>query len=125
LREAARIPVGQTPWNVAFLADGSSAYVTNSGDDTVSVIDTTNRSVSDVIALGTGTLESKNSSGVEVSFSVGNHIPTAVALGPDGNIWVACNVPGTLPVIDPSTNAVIQTIGIGIGDVPTGIAFIS
>ena len=54
---------------------------------------------------------------------VGNHIPTAIALGPDGNIWVTCNVPGTIPVIDPSTNAIVQTVDTALGYEPTGIAF--
>ncbi len=35
---AGQIKVGATPWNVAFTPDSTSAYVTNSGDDTVSVI---------------------------------------------------------------------------------------
>ena len=68
--------------------------------------------------MGGATLSAKNSSGSTVTFPVGNHIPTAITLGPDGNIWVACNVPGTIPIIDPSSNDIVQTIDTAIGNVP-------
>ncbi len=123
LHEVGRIRVGSTPWNVAFTADGASAYVTNSNEDTVSVIDAARRRMRDRVALGGATLSAKNSSGSTVTFPVGNHIPTAITLGPDGNIWVTCNVPGTIPVIDPSSNRIVHTIDTAIGNVPTGIAF--
>ncbi|MGA2926232.1 MAG: YncE family protein, partial [Solirubrobacteraceae bacterium] len=97
-----RVSVGSTPWNTAFTADGSSAYVTNANDDTVSVIDTASKSVTTTIALGAG-----------------NHIPTAIVLSPEGNIWVTCNASSSLVVIDTSSNA-IQSIEIGLGDSPTG-----
>jgi phospholipase C len=125
LRPAARIAVGQIPWDVAFTGDGGGAYVTNSGDGTVSVIDTASRRVTGSVPLGDGTLEGTNSTGASVPFTVSNNVPTAIALGPDGNIWVGCNVPGTIPVIAPSTNTVAHVIGIGIGYVPTAIAFVS
>jgi phospholipase C len=51
-RVVARIPVGATPWSVAFTADSSAAYVTNSGSDTVSVIDTGSNAVVSTVALG-------------------------------------------------------------------------
>ena len=123
LREVGSVRVGRTPWNVAFTADGATAYVSNSTDDTVSVIDTARRRVTHRIALGSATLSAKNSSGSAVTFPVGNHIPTAITLGPDGNIWVTCNVPGTIPIIDPSSNNIVQTIDTAIGNVPTSIAF--
>ena len=47
----------------------------------------------------------------------------AVALSPDGHIWVACNASSSMVVIDPATNAVVKSIDIGLGDEPTGIAF--
>lgn len=52
-----------------------------------------------------------------------NHIPTGVALSPEGDIWVACNTSSSLVVIDPSSNTVRQSIDIGLGAVPTCIAF--
>ena len=118
LRAVDRIRVGKTPWNTAFTADGSSAYVTNANDDTVSVIDTGSRSVSKTIGLGSGTTTDS-----KTSFTQLNHIPTAVALSPDDNIWVACNASSSLVVIAPSSNTVSTSIDIGLGDEPTGIAF--
>ena len=118
LRTLARFRVGRTPWNTAFNADGSSAYVTNANDDTVSVIDTASRKVTATIALGSGT-----TTDAVTSFTQLNHIPTAAELGPDGNIWVACNASSSLVVIDPSSNTVSKSIDISLGDEPTGIAF--
>jgi phospholipase C len=118
LHAVKRIAVGRTPWNAAFNSDGSRAYVTNANDNTVSVIDTTTRRVTKTIPLGSGT-----TTGSEASFTQINQIPTAVALSPDGKIWVACNASSSLVVIDPSSNAVIKSIDLGLGDEPTGIAF--
>ena len=112
LRAVGRVAVGKTPWNTAFTADGSSAYVTNANDDTVSVIDTASPSVTTTIALG-------GSSSGQL-----NHTPTAIALSPEGNIWVACNTSSSLAVIDTSSNTVIDSTDIGLGDDPTGIAFV-
>ena len=39
------IPVGPSPFDVAITPDGSRAYVANQGNGTVSVIDTSTRSV--------------------------------------------------------------------------------
>ena len=111
LSTLAEILVGATPWNTAFSADGSSAYVTIANNDSVSVIDTTSQAVTATIALGA------SSSGQL------NHIPTAIALSPAGEIWVTCNASSSLVVIDLSTNTVSESIDIGLGDVPTGIAF--
>jgi phospholipase C len=111
LRVVRRIAVGRSPWNTAFTADGASAYVSNANDDTVSVIDTASGRVTKTIALGSG-------SGGQL-----NHIPTGIALSPEGHIWVACNVSSSMVVIDPSSNAVAQSIEIGLGDGPTEIAF--
>ena len=118
LRPVDRIGVGKTPWNTAFSADGSSAYVTNANEDTVSVIDNGSRRVKTTIALGSGTTTDS-----VTSFTQLNHVPTAAALGPDGNIWVACNASSSLVVIAPSSNTVSKSIDIGLGDEPTGIAF--
>jgi phospholipase C len=103
-RPSARIPVGATPWSTAFA--GSSAYVTNANDDSVSVIDTASRLVTATIALGTG-----------------NHIPTAIAASPLGSIWVACNTSSSVVVIDPTSNTVAHSTDLGLGNGPTGIAF--
>jgi phospholipase C len=111
LRTVARVRVGKTPWNTAFTADGSSAYVTNANNNTVSVIDTASRKVTKTIPLGS------NNGQI-------NQIPTAIALSPDDKIWVACNTSSSLVVIDTSSNSVIESIDIGLGDDPTGVAFV-
>jgi phospholipase C len=111
LRTAGHVSVGRTPWNTAFSADGSSAYVTNANDDTVSVIDTASGKITKTIPLGSNNGQL-------------NHIPTAIALSPDGNIWVTCNVSSSLVVIDTSANSVVKSIEIALGDGPTAIAFI-
>jgi phospholipase C len=103
---------------VAFGPGGSSAYVTNANDNTVSVIDTARRRVTKTIGLGSGTTTDS-----KTTFSQLNQIPTAVALSPDGHVWVACNASSSMVVIDPTTNAVVKSIDIGLGDEPTGIAF--
>ena len=111
LRTVRRIGVGRSPWNTAFTADSASAYVSNANEDTVSAIDTASGRVTRTIALGAG-------SGGQL-----NHIPTGIALSPEGHIWVACNVSSSMVVIDPSTNAVLESIEIALGDGPTEIAF--
>ncbi len=79
----------------------------------MSVIDTASQNVTTTIALG-----------ANLSTGQINHIPTAVALSPGGDIWVACNVSSSLVVIDTSSNTVIDSTDIGLGDDPTGIAFV-
>ncbi|MBV8988019.1 MAG: YncE family protein [Solirubrobacterales bacterium] len=119
LRTVARIGVGRTPWNTAFGANGSSAYVTNANDNTVSVIDTRTRKVKETLPLGSGTTTDS-----VTTFTQINQIPTAIRSGPDGRIWAACNASSSLVVLDPSSNTVVESIELGIGDMPTGIAFV-
>jgi YVTN family beta-propeller protein len=53
-----------------------------------------------------------------------HHQPGAIAVNPgDGTVWVACNSSSSLAVIDPSSNAIVSSIEIGLGDDPVGIAF--
>jgi len=119
LRTVGRIGVGRTPWNTAFTSDGSSAYVTNSNDNTVSVVNTATQRVTQAIALGSFTYTD-----AKTTFSQPNQIPTAIALAPDNRyMWVACNVSGSLAIIDTTTNAVTNTAQIGLGTEPTSIAF--
>jgi phospholipase C len=118
LRTVARIGVGKTPWNAAFSANGSTAYVTNANDNTVSVIDTRTRKIKKTLPLGSGTTTDK-----VTTFSQINQIPTAIKSSPDGKIWAACNASSSLVVLDPSSNTVTESIDLGIGDMPTAIAF--
>jgi len=50
----ATIPVGTFPAETAFSPDGGTAYVTNYGDGTVSVINTAAGKVTATIAVGPG-----------------------------------------------------------------------
>ncbi|WP_169846809.1 ricin-type beta-trefoil lectin domain protein, partial [Rhodococcus marinonascens] len=58
-------PVGNTPAGVAVTPDGSRVYVINTGDDTVSVIDTATNTVVNAIPVG--------------------KLPNRVAITPDGS----------------------------------------
>jgi phospholipase C len=121
LRTVGRIAVGRTPWNTAFSSDGSTAYVTNSNENTVSVINTATQRVTEKIQLGSFTYTD-----TVTKFTQPNQIPTAIALAPDNRyIWVACNVSGSLAIIDTTTNAVTSTAQAGLGTEPTAIAFAS
>jgi len=46
------VHVGKDPRGVAITPDGRYVYVANYGDDTISVIDTTNNKVIDTIKVG-------------------------------------------------------------------------
>ena len=92
--------VGNEPFGIAISPDGERAYVTNVGDDTLSVIDT----------------ETNN---VIATVNVGDR-PASVAVHPTlGNVYVANEGDDTVTVIG-SNNAVITTIDVGDG--PYGIA---
>jgi phospholipase C len=117
----ATVGVGDTPWNTAFSADGASAYVANLNDDTVSVIDTATRQVTTVITLGSFTVPNKVTG---TSYTQLHHQPSAIATAPDATIWVANNSSSSVALIDPATNAVTGSLELGLGDDPTGIAFV-
>jgi YVTN family beta-propeller protein len=95
----ATVPVGTQPYGVAAHPDGTLAYVTNSHDDTVSVI-----------AVGSGQ--------VVATVPVGS-LPYGVAVdGVTGNVYVSALAGHTLTVID-AAHVVTATIAI---DNPHGIA---
>ena len=100
------IHVGQTPSALAFGADGT-AYVVNTGDNTVSVISPNNSyyggayTVSSTITVGA--------------------TPTSVAAGPDGRIYTANYTDGSISIIDPTHANTVQTLGL-TGVHPYGIA---
>jgi YVTN family beta-propeller protein len=78
-----------------------NAYITNSGANTVSVIDTATNSVTTTIP-------------------VGDH-PYGVAVTPDGSkVYVGNWFPGTVSVIETATNKVTATIP--VGSIPWGMA---
>ena len=88
---AVSIPVGRVPSGMAVSPDGSVLYVVNSWDDTVSVIDTTSRTVIDT-----------------VQFDVN---PGQVGLLPQ----IAMNAEGTRLVISDVAGGTVATIILGDG----------
>ncbi|MFC5200271.1 beta strand repeat-containing protein [Streptomyces kaempferi] len=95
------VPVGNFPTGVAITPNGLFAYVTNEGDNTVSVIDTTTNTVTATIPVGTS--------------------PLGVAVTPNGLTVYVTNVSdNTVSVIDTTTNTVTTTIPVGTS--PTGAA---
>lgn len=119
------------------------AYVTNSGDNTVSVIDTATNTVTDTIHTGNSPYEISaspagkkvyvanwGSSTVSVIDTSTNNVtatvdtrasPGGVAVSPDGTaLYVTNVVNNTVSVIDTSTNSV--TAMVNVGNYPAGIA---
>jgi YVTN family beta-propeller protein len=92
------IPVGSDPTAVTVTRD--DAWVANSGDGTVSQIDTTTNTVVQTIPVG--------------------NVPVAIASGPSG-VWVANQGDGTVDWISPVTGAVTMR-NIPVGGLPDGIA---
>jgi YVTN family beta-propeller protein len=77
------------------------AYIANSGDDTVTVINTSTKAI-------------------ELTLAVGDE-PISAAVTPDGKFVYVVNFSSdNVSVIDTSTNTVITTIGVGTG--PFGVA---
>ncbi|MEV0946128.1 YncE family protein [Rhodococcus sp. NPDC049939] len=90
------IRVGGGPSEVAITPNGKRAYVTNSGSDTVSVINTFTQRVTDTIEVGDR--------------------PTGVAITPDGTrAYVTNSNVDTVSVISTATNTVTTTIKVGDG----------
>jgi YVTN family beta-propeller protein/beta propeller repeat protein len=83
------------------LSAGTYAYITNSGDNTVSVIDTATNTVTATVNVGSN--------------------PLGVAINPAGtNVYVANDYDNTVSVIDTATNTVTDTVNVGAA--PYGIA---
>lgn len=96
------IAVGLGATAVAFSPNGATAYVANTSDDTVSVIDTATRTVTATIPLPTG----------------GDAIEIAVT--PDGSkVYVTNGGVDTVSVINTATNTL--TTNIPVGSQPYGI----
>ena len=80
---------------------GTFAYVPNSGSNNVSVIDTSNNTVTATVGVGT--------------------YPLGVSVSPDGTkVYVANEGGNTVSVIRTSDNTVTTTIG--VGTLPTGVS---
>ncbi len=95
------IPVGDRPRGIAISPDGNEAYVANAGDDNVSVINTTTKTVVATISVG--------------------REPQGVAFAPDGAAVYVTNIKdNTVSVIDTATRT--QTTTIAVGRSPQSIA---
>ncbi|WP_438309488.1 IPT/TIG domain-containing protein [Streptomyces sp. HUAS TT3] len=99
--DAGTIPVGPAPHSAAMRPDGLRAYVTNSGSNTLSVIDTAADVVATTIAVGAG--------------------PWAAAVTPDGRyLYVTMPGSGTVAVVSTATDTLVTTIS-GL-NAPRGLA---
>ena len=105
-RKLAEVPVQIEPTSVAFMPDGSKAYVSNTVSGTVSVIP---------LALTNGAI------GKPVHIAVGTE-PAGVVLTPNGKkLYVANARSNSITVIDTTTDTVVKTIS-GVGFEPRGLA---
>lgn len=132
----ASINVGSNPQGVAATADGSRVYVTNSRDNTVSVIDAhTNtlvvpniKTLSDPFGIcvspdgkwvyftsaGTGQVIVMNSSTFEQTPIKVQSKPIGVAISPDGSmLYVSNSGTNNVSVINTATNSVSSTLTVG------------
>ena len=96
----ATIPVGRSPWGVAWRPDGARVFVTNRADATVSVLDLVSRAVIATIDVGPK--------------------PYGIAMHPFlPRVYVASYAADRIDVIDSTSLAVVGTIGVGDG--PAGL----
>ena len=108
----AKVPVGMHPAHVVLSFDGRFAYVTNGGDNTISVVDTTLRQAVATIPVGA--------------------YPHGVRISPDGKQAYVANLKGgTVSVVDTQARKEVAQIAVGKGPAQTGftadgrLAFVS
>ncbi len=144
------IPVGTGPFGVAVKPDGSRVYIANSGSGSVSIINAINNTVLTTVAVGAGpngVAISPDGSRVYVTNNTANSVsvidtamntvvttitggftsPLGVVVNTAGTrVFVTNNVfPGTVSVIDTSTNMLLAPIALSpasAGNSPYGIA---
>jgi serine/threonine protein kinase, bacterial len=98
---AAAVRVGNGAFGVAVDPSAHSAYVSNNGSDSVSVIDTVSRTVTATIAVG--------------------HHPVGIAVDPSTRtVYVTNYDDSSVSVIDAASRTVIATVG--VGGHPGGVA---
>ena len=91
-----KVPVGMHPAHVVVSPDGRFAYITNGGDNTVSVIDTAARSLVATIPVG--------------------KFPHGLRISPDGKQAYVANLKGgTVSVIDTASQKEIAQVPAGRG----------
>lgn len=95
------MPVGESPLGITVTPDGSKVYVTNSGSNNVSVIDTATNIVTATVPVGND--------------------PVGVAVTPEGTrIYIANSGSNSVSVIDTITNTVTATVDVGNNPVAFG-----
>lgn len=132
----AKVPVGTHPAHVVVSSDGRLAYVTNGGDNTVSVIDTSAQRVVATIPVGKfphGIRISPDSKQAYVANLKGGTVsvidtvsqkevaqvpagkgPAQVGFTPDGQlVFVSLSEENAVAVIDPATRKVIRKVAVG------------
>ncbi len=97
----AKVPVGMHPAHVVVSPDGRFAYVTNGGDNTVSVIDTSAQRVVATIPVG--------------------QFPHGLRISPDGKQAYVANLKGgTVSVIDTASQKEVAQVPVGKGPAQVG-----
>lgn len=132
----ARIPVGMHPAHVVLTPDGRFAYVTNGGENTVSVVDTTAQRVVATVPVGAyphgirispdgkqayvANLKGRTVSVIdtearkEVTRIAAGKGPAQVGFTPDGGLaFASLSEEGKVAVIDPKTAKVIRKVSVG------------
>lgn len=101
IRAVATIPVGKSPEGIAIDPSAHRLYITNAGDDSVSVIDTTTDTVNRTVAVG--------------------KLPRWLAVDPSSHTLYVTNTGGnSVSVIDTTTDSVTATIP--VPPTPYGLA---
>jgi len=131
-------PVGASPLAMAFSPDGTTGYVTNFADGTVSVVSIATAEILATITVGNGPVGiavSPNGARVYVANNVDGTLsdsltdvvpvgvgPEAVLVSPDGSVVYVANTDDmTVSVIDAATKAVMSTFFAGLS--PRGLAY--
>src|SRR4029077_14881260 len=103
-----RVHAGVSPYELALAADGRRLYVSNWGDNSVSVVDVASQKVIKTIPVGFN--------------------PNDMVLAADGRLFVACSNENTVYVIDTRTLEVLETISTSLypkaplGSTPNALA---
>ena len=93
--------INGTPFAVAMSPDGKHAYITDSANNRVSVLDVATRAIIGSIAVGGA--------------------PSGIAVAGDGRAYVVNSADGTVTVFDTATNRIVRPY-VYVGSDPTGIA---
>ncbi|MGW9075814.1 YncE family protein [Streptomyces kronopolitis] len=96
-----RIPAGTGPFAMATEPSGK-LYIANTGSNDVTVIDSSDNTVTTTVPAGTG--------------------PSAVAVAPNGNVYVTNTGSNDVTVIDSSDNTVTTTLAAGTGPYAVKVA---